>query len=92
MANQSRGERLTGEAAGFQDCMHLFPKQWDKDRTGSYPDMSGKFWLATKSKYMLLISHLSLSYEVETTNQLLKIETSFYYSSLFIFVYSIYTI
>ena len=42
-----RGQ-LTGEAAGFEACLHLFPPQWDKDRNGCDPDASGKFFLAAK--------------------------------------------
>jgi DNA repair and recombination RAD54-like protein len=42
------GGQLTGEAAGFDSCQHLFPSHWDKDRTGCDPDASGKFFLAAK--------------------------------------------
>ena len=48
-----RGNQLTGEAAGFEACLHLFPPHWDKDRSGCDPDASGKFFLAAKMLHQM---------------------------------------
>ena len=52
-ASGGRGQQLTGEAAGYEACLHLFPSHWDKDRAGCDPETSGKFFLAAKMLHQM---------------------------------------